>query len=359
MFLRNYGCRITQDVTYFGFKTVVMENELIRVSILADKGTDIFEFLYKPLDLDFMWRNPLGFRHPAKYIPSVHSSFGNFMDYYHGGWQEIFPIGSGPCEVNGAEFGLHGEAALLPWETMIVKDTEEEVSVTFKLQTYRTPFELTKTLTLKANKPILYITESVTNKGEMEMDFMWGHHPAFGGRFLNEHCVIDVPPCKVETSEDASPYNRVAPGIFTDWPMVQAMDSPEKVDLSKVAPKSSQKMDMVFLTELTDGWYGITNTQLKAGFGMRWDKSLFKHLWYWMVYGGAMGAPSYGRFYTLALEPFTSYTIHGRFPEIIKEGGQQKLGPGKTLSTEFMALAYSGIERVEEIQPDGTVIGKK
>jgi hypothetical protein len=359
MYLRNYGCRITDAGTFFGFKTVVMENELLRVSILADKGTDIFEFLYKPLDLDFMWRNPMGFRHPAKYIPSVYSSFGNFSDFYHGGWQEIFPIGSGPCQVNGAEFGLHGEAALLPWQTTIVKDSEEEVSVTFQLQTYQTPFILKKTLTLKANNPILYISESITNKGETEMDFMWGNHPAFGGRFLDEHCVIDVPPCKVETSEDASEQNRVAPATYSDWPKVPAADGMGKIDLSKVEPKSARKMDMVFLTELADGWYGITNTKLKAGFGMRWDKDIFKHIWYWMVYGGAMGAPSYGRYYTLALEPFTSYTIHGRFPEIIKEGGQRKLGPGETLSTDYMALAYAGIERVEEIRPDGTVIGKK
>ena len=45
---RNYGCRISADYAYRGLKTVVMENRKLRISILADKGTTIFEFLYKP-----------------------------------------------------------------------------------------------------------------------------------------------------------------------------------------------------------------------------------------------------------------------------------------------------------------------
>ncbi len=50
---RNYGCRIC-EVIYKGLKTVFLENEKIRIGILADKGTDIFEFLYEPKEIDFM-----------------------------------------------------------------------------------------------------------------------------------------------------------------------------------------------------------------------------------------------------------------------------------------------------------------
>jgi hypothetical protein len=41
-----------------------LENELLRVGVLADKGTDVFEFNYKPCGMDFVWptadcvRNP-------------------------------------------------------------------------------------------------------------------------------------------------------------------------------------------------------------------------------------------------------------------------------------------------------------
>lgn len=52
---RNKGCRINDELRYKGLKTIVMENELLKVTILVDKGTDIIEFLYKPKDVDFMW----------------------------------------------------------------------------------------------------------------------------------------------------------------------------------------------------------------------------------------------------------------------------------------------------------------
>ncbi|MCL4378628.1 MAG: hypothetical protein M1409_09710 [Actinobacteria bacterium] len=68
-----------------------MENELIKVSILSDKGTDIFEFLYKPLDLDLMWHSFNGIKDPSRFIPTIQHSGGPFLDYYEGGWQELFP----------------------------------------------------------------------------------------------------------------------------------------------------------------------------------------------------------------------------------------------------------------------------
>ena len=53
---RNYGCRISDDYTCKGLRTLFMENEKLRVSFLLDKGTDIFEFLHKPQGIDFMLR---------------------------------------------------------------------------------------------------------------------------------------------------------------------------------------------------------------------------------------------------------------------------------------------------------------
>ena len=40
---------------YRGMRAVFLENELLRIGVLADKGTDVFEFNYKPRDMDFVW----------------------------------------------------------------------------------------------------------------------------------------------------------------------------------------------------------------------------------------------------------------------------------------------------------------
>ena len=75
---RNFGCRLTEYV-YKGLRTVTLQNELLRISVLADKGTDIFEFLYKPLDVDFMWRSPNGVRNPATFVPTTHHAKSAFL----------------------------------------------------------------------------------------------------------------------------------------------------------------------------------------------------------------------------------------------------------------------------------------
>ena len=40
---RTTGCRISDSWTYRGLKTVILENEVLRVSIISDKGADVFE----------------------------------------------------------------------------------------------------------------------------------------------------------------------------------------------------------------------------------------------------------------------------------------------------------------------------
>ena len=78
---RNYGCRI-REYTADGLRCVSLENNLVRVGILLDKGADIFEFVYKPRDVDFMFTSPLPFA--KNIIPTSANPAGNFMDYYEG-----------------------------------------------------------------------------------------------------------------------------------------------------------------------------------------------------------------------------------------------------------------------------------
>ena len=39
-----------------------------------------------------------------------------FMDFYPGGWQELFPNAGNNCVYKGAELGFHGEICKVPWE---------------------------------------------------------------------------------------------------------------------------------------------------------------------------------------------------------------------------------------------------
>ena len=350
---RNYGCRISADYTYRGLRTIVIENEKLRISVLADKGTDIFEFLYKPADVDFLWRSPLGVRNPSLNVPTISARNGSFLDYFEGGWQECLPNGGWASTYKGANLGLHGEIANIPWQYSILEDSPERIEVKFWVRTYRTPFYLEKFLSLEGNSPILHIKEKLINEGEEEMDLMWGYHPAFGPPFLSEHCRVDVPARKVEVCSECAPNSRLKPGEKFSWPNGKGKNG-KAVDLSRIPPASIKAADMVYLLDLKEGWYAITNTQKKVGFGLHWPKEIFPYLWYWQDYQGEFGYPLYGRTYVVALEPFTSYPRFG-LAEAIKRGTQMKLAAGKSVLVELKAVAYEGIERVKGITEQGEI----
>lgn len=334
---RCFGARYSDKYKYDDLRVIVMENELLRISILLDQGTDIFEFLYKPKDVDFMLRTPTGIRNRAKYCSSWETDY-SFMDYYEGGWQELFPHGSAPTKYLDARIGQHGEVWGLPWEYSVLKDTPEEVSIKFQVRTVRTPFLLEKTLTLRSGEAILRIAERVTNEGVAPYEFMWGHHIAFGPPFLSTDCVIDADAEMVRVDD-----------VENAWPK-----GGDGVDHSRLIPVKREDEQMKYLLNLRSGWYAFTNTTLKVGFGAAWDPKVFDRVWIWQEFGYTKGYPWYGRVFASALEPFSS------LPRAHEQGTRLlRLEGGGVLETEWKAVAYEGLTRVAKIDRRGRVTAKK
>jgi len=353
---RNYGCRLTANATLEGLRIVVLENEKLRITVLVDKGTDIIEFLYKPKDIDFMWRSPMGLRNPATMVPSSDTSLGFWFDFYEGGWQDILPSGGPPSRYKGAEFGEHGETSTIPWDFQIMEDDPEKIAVKFWVRTYRSPFYVEKVLSLQRNVAALHIEEKVVNEADEEMDLMWGHHPAVGLPFLSEHCIIDAPAKKVLVHPvEVFPNQRLDPGAEFSWPLARDKRR-KKIDLSKVPPPENKTADLFYLTELERGWYGITNSQMKVGFGMVWPEKVFPYIWVWQVCKGSFGYPWFGRTYNIALEPWSSYPGSG-IAEAVKYGTTIKLEPKKCVEATLKAVVYADIVRVTDIEEDGRVSG--
>ena len=230
---RNYGCRIT-ECTFRGLRCVVLENQVIRISVAADKGADIYEFLHKPSDTEFLLRTPLGLRSQPAVLPTINLREGSFSDFYEGGWQELFPVaGDFPSELKGAQFGQHGEVALLPWSYQIKEDTPERIAVTFSVDTTRTPFHLDRTMILEQGKPALQIREKVRNIGDEAVEFMWAHHPAFGWPFLEEGCRIELPTCEVVVLGSETPPTSRLIEQEGKWPRLKGRNG-AVVDLSQM-----------------------------------------------------------------------------------------------------------------------------
>ncbi len=334
MFSNKSGCRWACYDWKLG-RILFMENEIIRICILVDKGTDIVEFIYKPLDVDFMWRSPFPL-YPQGFPETIHGKLGKFIDYYPGGWQECFPNAGRPCEYKGADIGLHGEVATLPWEYQVIDSSKDILKIKFWVRTLRTPFYLEKALVLRTNSATVEIEECVINEGGEEMDFLWGHHPAFGEPFLDESCRINIKSAKVEVFPgDGISTTNLKQGTGT-WPEVEGIDG-KSVDLSRVPSPNAKVSDVIFLSELKEDKYEIVNQKISLGFRFEFPRHIFKYLWYWRVARGSFGYPWYGRTYNIALEPFSGRAI---LSEAVRNGYQITLGPGEKLQANLSATAF-------------------
>ena len=350
---QHFGARL-HDYTELGYRTLAFENELLRVEVLVDKGTDIVSFLHKPSDTDFLWRRPLGLR-PAG-IGSMPRGVDEFVfnDGFEGGWQECLPNGGISVMYKGAQLPFHGELLALPWEVTIVEDRPEVVSVRLSVRTLRTPFLLEKVLTLRSGAAALEIDERLTNLAAEEMEIMWGHHPAFGPPFLDDSCRIDLPPCRAST-ERMEPWKdgQLQFGASFDWPAAPLREGGVR-DLSIIPGPAARTADLVFLSGFHEGWYGITNGRRGVGFGLRWDAGLFPYIWFWHVWGGMPGYPWYGLNYNCALEPWTSWP-DGGLNRAIENGSAHKVGPNQTIETRMLAVAYDHAARIKRISETGEV----
>jgi hypothetical protein len=321
------------------------------VGILLDKGADVFEFTYKPRDLDFMWQSPIPLR-PA-FVATSALPEGTFHDYYYGGWQEILPSAGWASEpYQGTYQGLHGEVSLLPFEAAVVEDTPEYVALRTCVRLYRSPLALERTMALKRDIAGLFIHERLRNEATGAFAIMWGHHPAVGAPFLDDSCIVQTPATTVEVL--AYHVNGLwETGVDFAFPKVKNRRTGDLQDITRVRARDAQSVDVVFFKDLTAGWYGLTNQRHGVGFGMAWDQELFRYLWMWQVYGGHTDYPWYGRAYTCALEPFTSYPPQG-VKKAVDNGTAVIMQPDETLETELVAVAYQA-EGIKRICRDGTV----
>lgn len=342
---RNWGARL-REVTIAGLPAVVLENERLRVTVLAGKGTDLVELNDKRHDLDFVWLSPTGIRDPATVAAGAGTDdVAAFLDTYPGGWQEILPNGGAPSRYRGAALAQHGEVATVPWSYQVVVDTADEVAVRFTVTTRRFPLRLAKTLRLRAGTPVLEIEEELVNLAPVPVAAMWGHHLTFGAPFLGPGASVTLP-AGVSVIPHPTPIHpsgrrRVAPGGPYPWPVVPAVDG-GTLDLS-VAPPAGEPSDIVYLTGFGEaGWYQLADPRHRTGLRVAWDARALPYLWLWQELGATTDYPWWGRAYVLGLEPFSSYPTDGLAAAVANGTALQLAGGGRRTLRLSAALVDNG-----------------
>lgn len=355
--LHTHGCRISDEWSYRGLRAAILENELLRIVVLLDRGAEIVEFRYKPLDLDPLLRLPREIRNPHQGVPSIYANSSTYLDYYVGGWQEILPNGGPPVTYKGVEYGQHGEISLAAWSSEVIDEGPDQVALCCWVRGLRTPLRVERVMRLLRGSAVLHLEETVTNEAGEPLDFMWGHHVAFGLPFLAAGAKIATSAQTLIVHDEMVGFEprRLKLGQRGAWSHAEAADG-SMLDMSMIpAQEQASGREMAYLTDFQgDAWYAVTSASNEhAGFAMRWDADVFRYLWLWQELSHATGYPWWGRVHAVALEPWTGYPTNG-LNDAIARGTQRTLQAGESLSTTLTASMYAGLDKVTGVREDGS-----
>ena len=332
------GCRITDEWRYRDIRTVIMENEFLKVTILVDLGAKIHEFVYKPSDRDFLYHHP-------RVEPRIPTYGVNVDNWWTGGIDDVIPSGH-PSVYRGEEYPFLGETWSLSWYYDIVARDVDEVSVHLWRPTIIAPLILEKWITLRSGEKALDVHYKLTNTDSHDFDFIWGIHPAFD---VNSNSRIDIPAEDVQV-EDSLDDRLGARGATYKWPYVEDKDG-KKVDMRQFPSDGARAMEFHFATKIDDGWLAVTDTQKQEGMGVVFPKDIFSVIWLWLGSGGSWrGLANFA-----AVEAWCGYPA--KLNEAVERGRFLTIGPGEELECDTKFVAFTGVSSVSGIKVTGEVEG--
>jgi hypothetical protein len=345
---RNHGARL-RDYQWRGHRCISIENAVLRAVFAASKGSDLIELLHKPSDTELLYQHPRGLADPRDNFSSPLSG-GPFRDLFPGGWYVMLPNGPAPCDYAGASYGHHGEAAFLSYDVDVLDDRAERVEVRFTTRLRRTSLAFERRMSLTGDGATLRIEETVRNEGADAVEILWGHHPTFGGAFI-EACRIHMPAATVTTLSAQPDGARLAPEHTAAWPMFPTIDGGD-CDLSVGPAATERSHDFARVSGFNRGWFAVTNDRLAAGVAVRWDEGLWPLLGYWRLSGGAAGYPWWGAARMLGLEPCSDLPS---LADSVARGTAITLKPGEARMTPVEATLFTPAGTVTAVDWGGVI----
>ncbi len=329
-----------------GLTALVLRNEHIEATVLADKGADIYSLVHRRTGVDVLFKAPWGARAPGPW-PRTGTSMARWLEAYAGGWQLLLPNGGDECTERGATWGFHGEAALVPWQVLSHNETAVDLETTL----FSVPLRLARRVSVDG--PVLRLHEVVTNTSDQDVDFMWSHHPAFGAPFLDGNCSLQVG-CRTLVADDRAPGPMLVPGSRHPWPRVTT-GTEQTVDLSRVPGPSEQREVFAYLTDFASGYFAITNPRLDFGVGLRWPLEVFDKAWLWQEVRWGRDWPWFGQAYVVAIEPASTVPGQGMAVARAKGAACAHLGPLGSQEVVIEAVVFEGSQPVLGIAEGGAV----
>ncbi|KLU62437.1 hypothetical protein CEB3_c11710 [Peptococcaceae bacterium CEB3] len=278
--------KIDQGI-YRGARAVVLENALLKVTLVPGMGGKIASIIYKPLDSELLWQNSL-----EKFVESEYDS--PFSDGDMSGMDDMFPTidecfyPDGPWK--GTRLPDHGEVWALPWASHI-----HGTAVTLSVFGVRIPYRLSKIVSLSEGK--LDLRYSLKNLSPFDFKFIWALHPLFK---VDEFTRIVLPESvKRVINVGNSPLRLGAYGSTHSWPITKH-SSGEIYDMSRILPPGKGNYDKYYVQgSVPEGRCALYNERSGMEIGLTFSPEKVPFLGMWINEG------AYHAQYNVAPEPCT------------------------------------------------------
>lgn len=207
------------DIVTHTYPSIVLENELLKVTLVPEFGGRIISMIYKPTGHEQLYQNPVG----TPYGPDWDVFFYDWLMV----WGGIFPTFPEP---------EHGKAWCRPWKHEITKNTPQEITVTMSFTddiSFKSPsaqykygttgITCTFAVTLSALSSKLKTSVTLTNAKSTEIPYEYWTNVGVAPGSLPGNTRCD------DQTEIVGPVNFVK--ISTSWPDIQKVEQLESGEI--------------------------------------------------------------------------------------------------------------------------------
>jgi hypothetical protein len=333
-------------------RAIRLETASLVATILLDQGADILELRHKQTGTDVLWKVPYPVREPGVGPTPAGDSYAQWMHFYRGGWQTIFPNFGPAVKYRDAMLDFHGEAARRPWQ-LESEICGADVAVEVSTELSCLPLAIKRRFTVSGVRPELAIAETASNSSDEAVDCMWVHHPVFGAPLLSPQSRIYTGARLIHTDDSYDvPANDLPLGKVFEWPLVTARRG-GRVDLSRIPAPGSGLSRLVFLEDFEQPWCAMVNPDIPLGVALRWNGELMRYMCLWQETGGHRDFPHFAKTYATALEPSTSLFGHGLLDAIENTHTQLTLPAGESRTLQLKAILFSDRRPLRTVTSDG------
>lgn len=288
-------CRL-EKITWRGFEAYLLENALVRCTVVPQLGGKIASLIHLPTMREWMWRNPA--LEPK--APEYGASYVAQHDL--GGFDECFPsvaathFPGGPWD--GTKVPDHGEIWALPWKAEAYCDGAQ-IEVRLVAHGVRFPYRFERSLWLMEGEAAVRLQYSVTNLSPYPFPFLWSSHPVFN---VTPGMKLVVPGVR-EMTVYASAHDRFGQlGRKVDWPKAQDAEGREW-DLSNTPDVTAGAAVKLWGKAPALGYVALQDIFVGTELRLQFDPAEVTHLGLWLNYAGWAGVTGASPYYNVAIEP--------------------------------------------------------